>query len=273
MGVRISPVDVGAGLAGRAVRAAEAASQRVRPVLEPALHLALRPPLLSERFQPGHWLDEVAQEGAQQRAGVLRTVARWSDLLVPALLREVLARAGLTELLLQYVDLDKVVAAVDLDTAATQLDVEAVVRRVDLDEVVSRVDVDAVVNRVDVDAVARRLDLDDVLDRMDLTSLVLQRVDLDALVQAVLDRVDLIGLANEVIDGVDLPGIIRESTGSMASDTVSGVRMQGINADEAVGRVADRLLRRRGRRSAGAPIAPRSTELGNVVPSQRNPGG
>lgn len=273
MGVHISPIDVGAGLAARAVRAAEAASRRVGPVLEPALHGALRPPLLSERFQPGHWLDEVAQEGAQQRASVRRATSRWLDLLIPALLHEVLARAGLTELLLQYVDLEKVVAAVDLDAAAAQLDVEAVVRRVDLEEVVSRVDVDAVVNRVDVDAVARRLDVDGVLDRMNLTSLVLQRVDLDVLVQAVLDRVDLIRLADEVIDGVDLPGIIRESTGSMASDTVSGVRMQGINADEAVGRVADRFLRRRGRRSTGAPIAPTSPEQGLVVPSQRTPGG
>jgi hypothetical protein len=39
----------------------------------------------------------------------------------------------------------------------------------------------------------------------------------------------------------------------MASDTVRGVRMQGINADEAVGRAVDRLLLRRGRRATEAP--------------------
>ena len=59
-----------------------------------------------------------------------------------------------------------------------------------------------------------------------------------------LAQVDLVGLANEVIDGVDLPEIIRESTGSMASETVKGVRMQGIEADQVVGRAMDRLLLR-----------------------------
>jgi hypothetical protein len=67
-------------------------------------------------------------------------------------------------------------------------------------------------------------------------------------VDAALAQVDLIALANEVIDGVDLPEIIRESTGSMASDTVRGARMQGIEADQAVARAMDRLLLRHTRR-------------------------
>jgi hypothetical protein len=58
---------------------------------------------------------------------------------------------------------------------------------------------------------------------------------------------DLIALANEIIEGVDLPEIIRDSTGSMASETVKGVRMQGIGADQAVDRAIDRLLLRRAR--------------------------
>jgi hypothetical protein len=62
-----------------------------------------------------------------------------------------------------------------------------------------------------------------------------------------------VGLAEEVIDAVDLPEIIRESTGSMASDTVRGARMQGIHADEAVGRAMDRILLRRSRRDPGGP--------------------
>ena len=101
-----------------------------------------------------------------------------------------------------------------------------------------------------MDAVARRLDLDAVLERLDLTSIVLRRVDLEAIVEAVLADIDLVGLAEEVIDAIDLPEIIRESTGSMASDTVRGARMQGITADEAVARAMDRLLLRRGRGSA-----------------------
>ena len=40
---------------------------------------------------------------------------------------------------------------------------------------------------------------------------------------------------------VDLAELIRQSTGSVASDTVRGVRMQGISGDEAVGRAVGRL--------------------------------
>jgi hypothetical protein len=172
-----------------------------------------------------------------------------------------------------------IVGRVDLDAVARRLDIEAVLDRLDLtetvmdrvdlptvaaqvlrqldargvDEVVSRVDVDAIAARLDLDAVAARLDLDAVLDRLDLTETVLRRVDLRVVVDAVLAQVDLIALAEQVIDGVDLPEIIRESTGTMASDTVRGVRMQGIEADQAVGRAMDRLLLRHARRPGDAP--------------------
>ena len=68
-----------------------------------------------------------------------------------------------------------------------------------------------------------------MLDRLDLTALVRERVDLDALVagvdiDAIISRIDLGGLAEEVIAEIDLPEIIRESTGSVASDTIRGVR-------------------------------------------------
>ena len=195
--------------------------------------------LLPRQLHPGRWLEAISQEGEARRAALRVELSRRLDELVPVVLAEVLRRAHLTDLVLQFVDLDRVVSAVDLDAAAAQLDVSAVVERVD---------VDPVVDRVDLDSAARRLDLDAVLDRLDLTSVVLQRVDLGVLVQAILDRIDLVALAAEVIEGVDLPEIIRESTGSMASDTVRGVRMQGIVADEAVGRAVDRLLLRRGTR-------------------------
>jgi hypothetical protein len=217
------------------------------------------------QLHPERWMEAMSQEGQARRAALSAELTRRLDELVPVVLAEVLRRAHLTDLVLRYVDLDRVVAAVDLDAAAAQLDVSAVVERVDVSAVVERVDVSAVVDRVDVDpivtrvdvnAVAERLDLDAVLDRLDLTSVVLERVNLDTLIQAILDRIDLVGLAAKVIEGVDLPEIIRESTGSMASDTVRGVRMQGIVADEAVGRAVDRLLLRRGHRSTQAPIAP-----------------
>jgi hypothetical protein len=167
------------------------------------------------------------------------------------------------------VDLDATIARVDLDAVVQRVDIEAVLDRIDLtDTVLTRVDLDALVSqvmtrvdekdiaalasKVDVDTVARRLDIEAVLDRMDLTSTVLKRVDLVKVVDAVLDQMDLIALANEIIDGVDLPEIIRDSTGSMASETVKGVRMQGIGADQAVDRALDRLLLRRSRSNGTA---------------------
>jgi hypothetical protein len=59
-----------------------------------------------------------------------------------------------------------------------------------------------------------------------------------------------------VLAEIDLPEIIRESTGAMASDTVRGVRMQTISADDAVGRAVDRLRLRRARRVAAEPPPP-----------------
>jgi hypothetical protein len=74
---------------------------------------------------------------------------------------------------------------------------------------------------------------------------------LDRLVPAVaaevLKRLDMAAMAEGVIAEVDLAELIRQSTGSVASDTVRGVRMQGISGDEAVGRVVARLRLRRGR--------------------------
>ena len=92
-----------------------------------------------------------------------------------------------------------------------------------------RVDLDGIVATVDIDAIAARIDIG-----------------------AVIDRIDLVGLAEDVIAEVDLPEIIRESTGSMASETVRGVRMQGITADEAVGRAVDRFRLVRSRQRHGA---------------------
>jgi hypothetical protein len=83
---------------------------------------------------------------------------------------------------------------------------------------------------------------------------VVARIDLDAIIA----RIDLTALAEEVIEGIDLPEIIRESTGTVASEVVRGVRMQSIDADEAVARVVDRLFLRRRRRATDAPGEPQS---------------
>jgi len=79
---------------------------------------------------------------------------------------------------------------------------------------------------------------------------VVARADLDA----VIERIDIVGIIGEVLDVIDLPAIIRDSSGSMASETVRGVRMTGINADDALSRVVERaLFRRRHHNASGAP--------------------
>ena len=261
---------------------ARSTTRRAAAAVQPLERLVLQPPWLPPRLHPQAWLEALNREGEVQAAALRLELSRRLDDLVPAVVTELARRVDLTELVLRHVDVDAVVSAVDLDAAAARLDVAPVVERVevdaflervDLDAVIDRVDLDAVIERVNVDAVIERVDLALVLDRLDLTAIVLERVDLGVLIQAVLDRVDLIGLADEIIEGVDLPQIIRESTGSMASETVQGARMQGIAADEAVSRVVDRLLlRRRNRDSEGGAVGPVALEPVERAPSERGAG-
>jgi len=225
--------DLVLGLAGVVFDVATAAGRRARRVVDPVAQLVLRPPVLPARWQPASVMAALARRGAERENALRGDLSALLDVLVPAVTEEVVRRARLADLVAQYVDVDRIVATVHLDVAAA---------------------------RPDADAVAQRVDLDAIIERLDLTEIVLQRVNLDVLVPAVIDRIDLADLAEEVIDAVDLPEIIRESTGSMASETVQDVRMQSIAADEAVGRAVDRLLLRRSRRPSGpadgtAPVA------------------
>jgi uncharacterized protein YjbI with pentapeptide repeats len=241
------PVDLVLGASALSVALATTAARRMGSVARPVVRRAARAaPGVPPRFQPERLLSSVTSRGASRRAALGADLSRVLDAVVPWAADQALRRLRLTDVVLEHVDLDAVVAAVDVEAVLDRVDLTAVVlQRVDLDALVT-----AVLDRVDLTAVVlQRVDLDAlvtaVLDRVDLTAVVLQRVDLDALVNAVIAHVDLIGLAEEVIDGVDLPEIIRESTGSMASDAVRGARLQGIAADEAVGRAVDRLLLRR----------------------------
>jgi len=107
--------------------------------------------------------------------------------------------------------------------------VAAVLDEVDLDGVVARVDLDAIAARIDLDAIAARIDLN-----------------------AIVSRLDLAGLTEQVIDEVDLGELIRESSGSMASETVDALRVQGMRADHFVSRLVDRVLLRKGERHTGS---------------------
>jgi hypothetical protein len=154
--------------------------------------------------------------------------------------------AALVAAVLDQIDLDQVVARIDLDRIVDRINPNHVAARIDLDEIVDRVDVDAIANRIDLDAIVRRIDLDAIVGRIDLDAIV-ARVDIDA----ILARVDLPGLTEQVIDEVDLGEIIRESSSTMASETVDALRVQGMRVDGLVSRIVDRVLQREGQRQTG----------------------
>jgi hypothetical protein len=147
--------------------------------------------------------------------------------------------ATLAAAVLDEIDLNQVVARVDL---------ERIVERIDLNQIAARIDLDAIIDRVDVDAIADRIDLDAIAARIDLDAVV-ARVDIDA----ILARVDLPALTEQVIDEVDLGEIIRESSSTMAAETVDALRVQGMRVDGLVSRVVDRILLREGARQTGPP--------------------
>ena len=97
-----------------------------------------------------------------------------------------------------------------------------------------------------------------VVGRMNLTEIVLDRVDIDAIVaqadmEKIIDRLPLIDLANYIIDEIDLPQIIRQSTGGIATDAMNSTRMQAIDADDLVQRIVDTIMLRRKARKTTAP--------------------
>jgi hypothetical protein len=136
--------------------------------------------------------------------------------------------AALAAAVLDEIDLDDVVARVDLNRIVEGIDLNHIAERVDFDRVVERIDVDAIAARIDLDAVVARVDIDAIVARLDLPE-----------------------LAEQVIDEIDLGEIIRESSSTMASETVDALRVQGMRADGLVSRIADRILLRDGQRQTG----------------------
>ena len=156
--------------------------------------------------------------------------------------------AALVAVVLDEIDLDQVVARVDLDQVVDRMDLDRIVDRIDPNQIAGRLDLGEIVDRVDVDAIARRIDLEAVVARLDLDAIVAQ-VDIDA----ILARVDLPELTEQVIDEVDLGEIIRESSSTMASETVDALRVQGMRVDGLVSRIVDRILQRDEQRHTGPP--------------------
>ena len=95
-----------------------------------------------------------------------------------------------------------------------------------------------------------------LLDRIDLTQLVIERVDVDEIIEkrvnidGVIERVDILRIAQDVVQQLDLPEIIRESSSTMGTETVEGLRVRGMEADRSLSRLVDRVLNRTNGREA-----------------------
>ena len=206
-------------------------------------------------------LDGWAARGLAEQRRVQAAAVQGVRTLIAALVTAVLDEINLDEVvarvdidrIVHRIDLNQIAARIDLGAIVERIDVGAIVERVDVGAIVERVDVGAIVEQVDVDAIAGRIDLDAVASRIDLDAIV-ARVDLDAIVS----RIDIAGLTEQVIDEVDLGEIIRESSSTMATETVDALRVQGMRVDGLVSRIVDRILFRQGERQTGPlPEEPR----------------
>jgi hypothetical protein len=273
-------VDAAAGMAALTINAAVSVTRLVARAAAPVGRLMLHPPLLNERLHPARVVEAFADRGERARILANADFNRIVAAVVPSVVNEVLDSLDLTELVRRRVDIDSLVSTVDVvavvdrldvDAIARQMDIEGMLRQVDLDAIVSKIDIDAIVRQVDIDAIARQVDIDAIVSQVDIDAVakridmdaIVERIDIDAIVsrvdvEAILRRLDLVAIAEEVVNGIDLPEIIRESTGSMASDVVRDARMQSIDADVAIARVVDRVIRRRRARRTDAPGEPES---------------
>ena len=285
-------VDAALGAAALATSAAVSMTRLLARAATPVGRLVMHPPLLDERLHPARVVEALAGRGHLARTSAGADLNRIIAAVVPPVVDEVLDSLDLTALvrkrvnidalvstvdiaaiidrmdidaILRQVDIDGIARQVDIDAIVSKVDIDAIARQVDIDAIVSKVDIDAIVSEVDIDAIAKRIDVDAIVERIDIDTVV-NRVDVDAIVR----RLDLVGLAEEVVNGIDLPEIIRQSTGAMASDVVRDARMESIDADVAIARLVDRVIRRRRARRTDAPRRARVTRSSRVSRANRH---
>jgi hypothetical protein len=181
-------------------------------------------------------LPPIRLAGSRLEDALRRLDASWGDgrtrreeaasAFIQSLMTEVvdatLDHIDLTSLALERIDVDRFVDAMDLNSLIDRVDIDRALERIDLNEVVERIDIERIVARVDVDELAAKVDL-----------------------EAMIERLELAKIAEEVIDELDVGELIRDSTGSMATETVEGIRVQGMNADRFVSRLVNRAIGRR----------------------------
>ena len=252
-------VDVVFGLAWGGAHVADNLAGRVFRAATPTVSVMLSPPLVPDKLKPSHLLRQASRRWVVERPGAVRSLTAWSTRVAPAaskvavnmvdvdpLIVGVMDQVNLqrlAETALSQVDVDALMTAAVADVDITRF-VEQVLARLDLTLVL-----DNVIQSIDLAEVVRR-----TLDQIDVTALVLERMDMRRVITStfeqldmtrlITEQVDLVGVANVIVDGIDLIQIIRDSTGSIASETVNDIRIQGIEADRTVSRFVDRLLLR-----------------------------
>jgi hypothetical protein len=230
-------------VAQRVVDAAGSAASRITSVAD-ALNkgpLRGRTESVKERLSDLGRRGRVEQEKNEQAAREFLVGA------VGQVVNGVLDQIDLNEIVAN-VDVEAIVERVDLNEIVANVDIGAIVERVDLNEIVAKVDIGAIVERVDLNEIAGDIDLDALAGRMDLNKIA-ERIN----VEAILRRLDLAAIAKEVMDELEVNELIRESAGSMTTETVDALRVQGVNADRLVSRIVDRVLRRSAERDLGLP--------------------
>ncbi|MGA9160505.1 MAG: RDD family protein [Actinomycetota bacterium] len=144
------------------------------------------------------------------------------------------------------IDLDELVGSVDLESLArtviAHLDLTAISQAA-IDEVDVTAITDAVLAKVDLTAISQAA-IDEV-DIAAITDAVLAKIDLTAIVQRVIEQLDLTAITERVIDEVELTELIRQSTVTVAGDTVDAIRVGGMNADQFLRHLIDRAFRRK----------------------------
>jgi hypothetical protein len=99
--------------------------------------------------------------------------------------------------------------------------------------------------------------VENLLDRIDLTQLVIERVDVDKIIETrvdidgIIERADVVSVASDIIHQLDLPEIIRESSSTMGTETIEGLRVRGMDADRSLSRLVDKVLNRSNGRETG----------------------
>ena len=259
-------LDTVVGLGNGVANAGATVAGRAGKLAKPLADLALHPPLVPARWHPAGVLDRLESAGRESRQVGEQDVVALAGELIPAILTAVLDQIDLTQLVLDRVDLASIIDAVDLDRIVDKIDLDRIVDKIDLDRIVDKIDLDRIVDKVNVAAVIAKVDVDGIVATVDLDKII-SRLDINAVaatidIDAIIDRVDLVGIADEVIDEIDLPRIIRQSSGSIASETVVGVRLTSASADDQVNRIMEKLRLRRRSTPEGdatvlqAPISP-----------------